>query len=259
MIHVRTAREIQKMKSVCRIAAEAMDATRAMLRPGVTTREVSEAALKFIESRGAKAAFLGYNGFPGAICVSVNDEVVHGIPGERMLRDGDLVKIDLGTYLDGFYGDMARTYAVGEISPEAEALIEATHAAFWRGASLAVPGKRTGDIGWAVQSSLEPQGYGVVRALVGHGIGRRLHEDPQVPNFGKAGTGSLLKSGMVLAIEPMVNLGTWEVEVLEDDWTTVTADGRLSAHYENTCVVSDGFPEILTLMSGEEINTYAQE
>lgn len=254
MIHIRTGKEIEKMRSTCRLAAEAMKATSEVIRPGATTREISETAREFIESRGARAAFLGYNGFPGAICVSVNDEVVHGIPGDRTLREGDLVKIDLGTYAEGFYGDMARTYPVGAVSPEAEALISATRASFWRGAAQAVPGKRTGDIGSAVQRYLEPLGYGVVRALVGHGVGRRLHEDPQVPNFGRPGTGYQLKAGMLLAIEPMVNLGTWEVEVLEDEWTTVTADGRLSAHYENTCLVSDGFPEILTLMSGEETN-----
>lgn len=259
MIHIRTEKEIGKIRAVCRLAAEAMEVTRKEIRPGITTREISEKARVFIESRGAKAAFLGYNGFSGAICVSVNDEVVHGIPGDRVLEDGDLVKIDLGTYLDGYYGDMARTYPVGTVTAEAVDLIAAAGESFWRGAAKAVSGNRTGDLGWAIQHYLESRGYGVVRALVGHGIGRRLHEEPEVPNFGKPGAGYLLKSGMVLAIEPMVNVGTWEVEVLEDEWTTVTADGTLSAHYENTCLVRDGLPEILTLMSGEETSNHAQE
>ncbi len=166
--------------------------------------------------------------------------MVHGIPGDRVLRDGDLVKLDVGTYANGFYGDMARTYSVGEVSEEALRLIKETRESFFVGASAAIPGKRVGDIGWAVQSYLEPKGYGVVRALVGHGIGRRLHEEPQVPNYGNPGTGYLLKPGMVLAIEPMVNMGTWDVETLDDDWTTVTADGKLSPHYEKTGFIRDG-------------------
>jgi methionyl aminopeptidase len=259
MIHIRTGKEVEKLRSACKLAAEAMEMVCEEIRPGAVTRDLSDKVRRFIESRGAKAAFLGYNGFPGAICVSLNDEVVHGIPGERVLREGDLVKIDLGAYWDGFYGDMARTYPVGKVSREAETLMEATRKSFWRGAGHAIPGNRVGDIGWAVQSYLEPRGYGVVRALVGHGVGRRLHEDPQVPNFGRPGSGNMLKAGMALAIEPMVNLGTWEVEVLEDEWTTVTADGRLSAHYENTCLIRNGFPEILTLMSGEEIIHHVEE
>jgi len=259
MIHIRTGKEVEKLRASCRLAAEAMEMVRKEIRPGVVTRDLSEKVRCFIESRGAKAAFLGYNGFPEAICISLNEEVVHGIPCERALREGDLVKIDLGVYMDGFYGDMARTYLVGGVSGKAEVLIEDTRKSFWRGAAQAVPGKRVGDIGWAVQSYLEPLGYGVVRALVGHGVGRRLHEDPQVPNYGRPGAGNMLKAGMALAIEPMVNLGAWEVEVLEDNWTTVTADGSLSAHYENTCLVGDGFPEILTLMSGEEIIYHVEE
>jgi len=219
----------------------------------VNTISIAEKVRKFIESRGARPAFLGYNGYPGAICISLNDEVVHGIPGERVLAEGDLVKVDIGTYLDGFYGDMTRTYPAGEVSPDARTLADDTRSAFFAGAEKAVAGNHVGDIGWAVQSFLEPLGYGVVQALVGHGIGRHLHEEPQVPNFGTPGSGPLLKAGMVLAIEPMVNAGTHEVETLEDDWTTVTADGRLSAHYENTCVIREEFPEILTLMRGEEL------
>lgn len=259
MIHIRTESEINKLRIACRLAAETMEIAREEIRAGVTTLEISEKVRRFIESRGGRAAFLGYNGFPGAICISLNEEVVHGIPSERVLRDGDVVKLDIGTYIEGFYGDMARTYTVGEASEETKALIAETRASFYRGAAKAVKGNRIGDVGWAIQSYLESRGYGVVRALVGHGVGRHLHEEPQVPNFGRPGAGNLLRTGMVLAIEPMVNLGTWEVDTLEDDWTTVTADGKLSAHYENTCVVREGSPEILTLMSGEETIPYAEE
>jgi methionyl aminopeptidase len=253
MIPIRGKAEIEKLREASRLAVKAMDIARSVIKPGVNTLMISERVRKYIESRGARPAFLGYNGYPGAVCISVNDEVVHGIPGERVLCEGDLVKIDIGTYLGGFYGDMTRTYPVGDVSEETVKLIEETRNAFFAAASKAVAGNRVGDIGWAVQSYLEPRGYGVVRALVGHGIGRRLHEEPQVPNYGNPGTGNLLKPGMVLAIEPMVNAGTWEVETLDDGWTTVTADGRLSAHYENTCVIREGFPDILTLMSGEEL------
>jgi methionyl aminopeptidase len=253
MISIRGKAEIERLRAACRLAVEAMGIAHGEIRPGVTTLAIAEKVKVFIESRGARPAFLGYNGFPGAICVSLNDEVVHGIPGERALREGDLVKIDIGTYMGGFYGDMTRTYPVGAVSEEARKLREETRNAFFAAALKAVAGNRVGDIGWAVQNYLEPRGYGVVRALVGHGIGRHLHEEPQVPNFGKPGTGYLLKPGMVLAIEPMVNAGTFEVETLEDGWTTVTADGRLSAHYENTCVIRKGYPDILTLMSGEDL------
>ncbi len=258
MIAIRNETEIEKLRVVCGLAARAMEKARESVRPGVTTREISDRVQRFIESNGARPAFLGYNGFPGAICISVNDEVVHGIPGDRVLREGDLVKLDIGTYANGFYGDMARTYAIGDVPGDVLRLMSETRESFFVGAAMAVPGKRVGDIGWAVQSYLEPKGYGVVRALVGHGIGRRLHEEPQVPNFGNPGTGYLLKPGMVLAIEPMVNMGTWDVETLEDDWTTVTTDGKLSAHYENTCVIREGYPEVLTLMDGEEIPYHAE-
>jgi len=241
------------MRAACRLATEAMEIARGEVRVGVSTLDISERVRAFIESRGARPAFLGYNGYPGAICISLNDEVVHGIPGTRVLNEGDLIKVDIGTYLHGFFGDMTRTYPVGSISSEARTLVEETKNAFFAAAAVAIAGNRVGDIGWAVQSYLEPRGYGVVQKLVGHGIGRRLHEEPQVPNFGAPGSGYLLKSGMVLAIEPMVNAGTFEVETLEDGWTTVTADGRLSAHYENTCVIREDYPDILTLMSGEEL------
>ena len=251
MIAIRTEDDLTVIRSVCRLAAEAMEIGKKEIQPGVTTRHISDKVREFIEGNGARAAFLGYNGYPGAICVSVNEEVVHGIPGDRVLVGGDLVKLDIGTYKDGFYGDMARSYPVGEISPEAEALAKAAQRAFFEGINNALAGNCVGDIGYAIQHYVEKLDYGVVRALVGHGIGRNLHEDPQVPNYGKRGTGPKLRSGMVLAIEPMITMKRWEVNILSDDWTVVTADGELSAHYENTCIIRDETPEILTLMDGE--------
>jgi len=253
MINIRSEAEIEKLRTACLLAAQSMEAVRKIIKAGVSTFEMSGKAKDFIESHGGAAAFLGYHGFPGAICVSVNEEVVHGIPDKnRILEDGDIVKVDIGTYIGGFYGDMARTYPVGKVSGEAARLMKTTEESLYEGIRQAVRGNRTGDIGSAVQRYVEKRGYNVVRALVGHGIGRNLHEDPQIPNFGKSKEGALLKSGMALAIEPMVNAGTWNVKTLSDKWTVVTADGKLSAHYENSCVVRDGFPEILTLMNGEE-------
>ncbi len=252
MINIRSDGEINKIRFTCRIAAEAMEIARDMIEPGITTLEISDRVKSFIESRGAKAAFLGYNGFPGAICTSVNEEVVHGIPSKRVLQEGDIIKIDIGTYIHGFYGDMARTFPVGEISLEALELMKTTEQSLYEGIGQAFFRNRVGDIGHAVQEYVERKGYNVVRVLVGHGIGRNLWEEPQIPNYGKSGTGAILKSGMVLAIEPMINMGTFEVKTLEDKWTVVTADGNLSAHFENTCVVRDSFPEILTLLTGEE-------
>jgi len=252
MINIRSDEELRKIRLVSAIAAEAMEVAHDEVRPGVATIEISDKVRRFIESRGAKAAFRGYGGFPGDICISVNEEIVHGIPKERVLNEGDIVKIDIGTYQDGFYGDVARSFPVGDISENARDLIVSTEHALYLGLAKAVAGNHVGDIGNAVQTYIEQRGYNVVRALVGHGVGRHLHEDPQIPNFGKAGNGPLLKNGMVLAVEPMVNVGTWEIKVLDDYWTAVTADGKLSAHFENTCIVRDGFPEIVTLMRGEE-------
>ncbi len=252
MINVRSSGEIEKIRAACRLAAESMEVARDEVKPNITTLAISEKVGNFIEAHGARAAFLGYNGFPGAICVSINNEIVHGIPKERMLKEGDVVKIDIGTYRDGFYGDVARSFPVGKISQKALKLMITTEEALYKGLAEAVSGNHIGDIGYTVQSYVEQRGFNVVRALVGHGIGRNLHEDPQVPNFGRPGDGATLKNGMVLAVEPMVNAGTWEVETLDDNWTAVTADGKLSAHFENTCVVRDGFPEILTFMNGEE-------
>jgi len=251
MKKIRSENEIGRIRTACRIAADAMAVARDGVKPGITTRAISDRVRIYIEKRGAKAAFLGYNGFPGAICISMNEEVVHGIPGDRIIEEGDLVKIDLGAYHEGFYGDMARTYMVGEVNGDIAALVEATRESFNKGREKAVSGNRVGDIGHAVQTYLEDRGYGVVRALVGHGIGRNLHEDPQVPNFGRPDTGPKLESGMVLAIEPMVNMGDWNVDTLSDEWTVVTRDRKLSAHHENTCVVREGHAEILTVMDGE--------
>jgi len=252
MINIRSEDEIKKLRLAGEITAAAMEIGRDGIKPGTTTQEISEKVRSFIESKGAKAAFLGYNGYPGAICVSVNDEVVHGIPGDRVLEEGDIVKLDIGTYIHGFFSDMARTFPVGEIFEETKALMAVTEESLYLAINAAVAGNHVGDIGNAVQSYVEDKGYSVVRALVGHGIGSNLHEEPQVPNFGQAGGGPKLKSGMVIAIEPMVNAGKYEVRTLEDEWTVVTNDGELSSHFENTCVIRDGFPEILTLMNGEE-------
>ncbi|NLY29920.1 MAG: type I methionyl aminopeptidase, partial [Firmicutes bacterium] len=214
--------------------------------PGITTASLDALAEEFIRDHNAIPAFKGYNGYPASICVSVNEEVVHGIPGARVLKGGDIVSIDIGVVVDGFYGDMARTYPVGEISEEAKRLISVTETALKKGIAAAVVGNRISDIGHAVQSCVEAHGMSVVRDFVGHGIGRNMHEEPQIPNFGRPGYGPRLKPGMVLAIEPMVNVGGWEVVVLSDNWTVVTADRSLSAHFEDTVAVTEGGPLVLT-------------
>jgi len=253
VINIRTEAEIESLRKACSLAAKTMAAARDAIRPGISTLDIADVAQKFIVSNGGIPAFLGYNGYPGALCVSVNDEVVHGIPDKAcILEEGDIVKLDIGTIVEGFYGDMARTYPVGNVSDEAKSLMKATEESLYAGIEQAIDGNRIGDIGTAIQGYVEERGYSVVRALVGHGIGRNLHEEPQVPNFGRANSGARLRNGMVLAIEPMVNAGTWDVRTLSDDWTVVTADSMLSAHYENTCVIRDGYPEILTLMDGEK-------
>ena len=195
---------------------------------------------------GAKPSFKGYLGFPRTICASINEEIVHGIPGDRVIRDGDLVSMDVGAVVEGFHGDSAVTVGVGATTPAVADLIDVTREALERGIAAATNSARVGDISWAVQSFVEEKGYSVVREYVGHGIGRALHEEPQVPNFGPPGSGALLKSGMVIAIEPMVNIGGWQTRVLDDNWTVVTADGSLSAHYENTLLITDGDAEVLT-------------
>ena len=238
------------MRKACRITAAARALAGEMVRPGVSTKEIDKAVFEFIVSQGAKPSFLNYNGFPASTCISVNDTVIHGIPGGYVLRDGDIVSIDVGAYYQGFHGDCAATYPCGEISPQAQLLIDVTKQSFFEGIRFAKKGYRVSDISHAVQSYVESNGFSVVRSFVGHGVGAQLHEEPEVPNFGKPGRGPRLLPGITLAIEPMVNVGTHEVRVLRDKWTVVTADGKLSAHYENTVLITDGEPEILTVAEG---------
>ena len=235
------------MRQACKITAAARALAGEMVRPGVKTKEIDKAVHDFILSQGATPSFLNYGGFPASSCISVNNVVIHGIPDERVLEEGDIVSIDVGAYYQGFHGDCAATFACGEISPEAQRLINVTKQSFFEGLKFARQGKRVSNISHAVQSYVESNGFSVVRDFVGHGVGAKLHEEPNVPNFGAPGRGPRLIRGMTLAIEPMVNAGTYEVEVLRDRWTTVTKDGKLSAHYENTVLITDGEPEILTV------------
>lgn len=219
-----------------------------IIKPGISTLEIDRFVEKTVREHGMTAAEKGYCGYPASVCVSINDEVVHGIPSKkRHLREGDIVSCDLVVKYKGYMADAARTYPVGEVSPEAMHLIETAERAFFNGIAYAKPGYRLQDISHAIQETVEGEGFGVIRDFVGHGIGSEMHEDPQIPNVGKAGKGPRLQPGMTLAIEPMITQGTWEVDVLEDDWTAVTLDGGLAAHYENTVVITDGEPELLTL------------
>ncbi|MEK7847186.1 MAG: type I methionyl aminopeptidase [Nitrospinota bacterium] len=246
MIILKSRQEIEKMKIPNKLVAEVLEEITKKIRAGITTIELDRLAEAIIIKRGGIPAFKGYRGYPNTLCISVNEQVVHGIPSKRRLEEGDIVSIDLGIYYEGYYGDAAVTLGIGEISPEAERLLTATRKALDTGIKKAHIGNYLSDISHAIQSHVEEEGFSVVRAFVGHGIGTSLHEDPQVPNFGEAGTGSLLKSGMVLAIEPMVNAGGSDVEVLEDDWTVVTRDRSLSAHFEHTVAITDNGAEILT-------------
>ena len=248
MITIKSASQIEKMRKSGAITKGALELIEKSIRPGISTKQLDKIAHDYIISKGAKPNFLNYNGFPGSICASVNDEVVHGIPSKhRVLKEGDIISIDMGAVLDGWHSDAARTFGVGKISPEAQQLIDVTKQCFFEGIKYAKHGAKLGDISYAIQQYAESYGYGVVRDLVGHGIGTSLHEDPSVPNFGRKGHGVKLAAGMVLAIEPMINEGTWRVEMLDDDWTVVTQDGKLSAHYENTIAITKGDCEILTL------------
>ncbi len=247
MITIKSSGQIEKMREAGRITKGAIDVVEKLIKPGVSTAVLDAEAKKYILSQGAKPSFLRYNGFPASICASVNDEVVHGIPSKRtILREGDIISIDMGAVKDGYHGDAARTFAVGKISDEAQRLIDVTRQSFFEGVKYIKHGAKLGDVSYAIQSYVEENGYSVVRDLVGHGIGQSLHEDPQVPNFGKAGRGVKLAAGMTLAIEPMVNEGKYDVCVLDDDWTVVTEDGSLSAHYENTILITKDGYEILT-------------
>ena len=254
MISIKSPKDIEKMRTAGRITAQARALAGSMVRPGVTTLEIDKAVQKFIESKGAKPSFLGYGGFPGSACISINEVVIHGIPSKKIvLKEGDIVSVDVGAWLDGFHGDCAATFPCGEISPEAQKLIDVTRQSFFEGIKLAKVGQRVSDIGHGVQQYVESFGFSVVREFVGHGVGRNLHEPPEVPNYGAAGHGARLQPGMVIAVEPMVCAGDWRVKVLEDKWTTVSADGSLTAHYENTILITEAEPEILTVDENGEM------
>lgn len=235
------------MRRAGRITAGARKLAGELVRPGMTTLEIDAAVRKYIESRGARPSFLGYGGFPGSACISVNDVVIHGIPSKKIvLQEGDIVSVDVGAYIDGFHGDCAATFPCGQVSDEARRLMEVTEHSFWEGIRFARAGQRVSDISHAVQQYVEAHGYSVVRDFVGHGVGAKLHEAPEVPNYGPAGHGARLQPGMTIAVEPMVCQGDWRVRILQDKWTTVTQDGSLAAHYENTILITEGEPEILT-------------
>lgn len=246
MIILKSPEEIRLLRRAGRLVAQAHALVAEMIRPGVTTRELDEAVEALIRKAGGIPTFKGYHGYPASICTSVDNEVIHGIPGPRRLEEGQIVSVDIGVTLDGFVGDGAWTYPVGQVTPEVRRLLETTEEALYRGIEAARPGNRISDIGHAVQTFVESRGYSVVRDFVGHGVGRQMHEDPQVPNFGPPGRGPRIKEGMCLAIEPMVNMGRHEVRILDDQWTAVTVDGSLSAHFEHTVVVTRDWPEILT-------------
>lgn len=252
-VSIKSAREIGLMRESCKILSEVHAKLGEAIRPGISTLEIDTLGEKLIRSYGCEPNFLNYNGYPASICVSVNEEVVHGIPvKERILQEGDIVSLDAGLIYKGYHSDAARTYPVGNVSAEAAKLIEVTRQSFFEGIQYAKTGNHLYDISNAIDAYCTSFGYGVVRALVGHGIGTKLHEDPQIPNFRQWKKGIKLKPGMTLAIEPMVNIGSCEVVWLDDDWTVVTEDGSLSAHYENTVLITEGEPEILTLPDGME-------
>ena len=250
MIAIKNGHELESMRQACKITAAARALAGEMVRPGVSTKEIDKAVHDFIVAQGAKPSFLGYNGFPASTCISVNNCVIHGFPSGYVLKDGDIVSIDVGAFYKGFHGDCAATFPCGNISAEAQKLIDVTKQSFFEGLRFATQGHRVSDISHAIQTYVESNGFSVVRSFVGHGVGRKLHEEPEVPNFGKAGHGPRLLRGMTLAIEPMVNAGVYDVRVLKDGWTVLTADGKLSAHYENTVLITDGEPEILTVTEG---------
>ena len=247
MIIIKNSEQLKLMRLAGRITAEALVVAREAIRPGMTTKELDNKIKRYIEKCGATPTFLGYNGFPGSACISINDEVIHGIPSDKIIiKEGDIVKVDVGARFRGYNGDSARTFAVGKVSDEALRLISVTKQSFYEAMKVARPGNRIGDIGHAVESFVISNGFSVVKEFTGHGIGAELHEDPSIPNFGNAGRGARLYPGMTLAIEPMVNAGREEVKVRKDGWTVVTLDGKLSAHYENTLLITDQDPVILT-------------
>lgn len=252
MIVIKTARELNCMREACRISANALKLAGTAVEPGVSTLEIDTLIHKYFEKEGAKASFLGYGGFPKSSCISVNNVVIHGIPSKNcILKEGDIVSIDVGAFVEGYHGDNAYTFPCGQISKEAQALLDATKESLYEGIRAAKAGNRVGDIGHAVQSYVEARSYSVVRDFVGHGVGAKLHEEPSVPNFGTPGRGVRLMPGMTIAIEPMINMGDYRVKVLDDEWTTVTVDGSLSAHFEHTVVVTPDGPKILTIPDDE--------
>ena len=246
-IIVKSPRQFEFMREAGKITAGARSIARQAIAAGITTAEIDKEVYNFITKSGATPSFLNYGGFPGSACISVNEELIHGIPGKRIIRNGDIVSVDVGAKIHGFHGDCAGTYPCGEVSEETKRLIEVTRQSFFEGIKYAKAGNRLGDISAAIQEYVERHGYSIVREYVGHGIGANLHEDPSVPNYGTKGRGPRLVKGMTLAIEPMVNMGAAAIRVLDDDWTVVTKDGSLCAHYENTILITDGEPEILTM------------
>lgn len=246
MIKIKNNQEIALMREAGKITAGALELAATLVKPGVSLVHINSEIHRFITSHGATPSFLHYNGFPASACISVNDEVIHGIPGKRLLTEGDIVKVDVGACYKGYHGDAARTLFCGEVSEDAKRLERITRESFFAGIKYADPSHRLGDISHAIQEHVENAGFSVVKEFVGHGVGAHLHEDPEVPNYGRAGRGTRLYEGMTLAIEPMVNFGTAEVSVLDNDWTVVTDDGMLSAHYENSILITENGPEILT-------------
>ena len=246
MIKIKSAREVSLMRRAGKITAAARALAGEMVTPGVTTREIDKAVHDFILSQGAIPTFLGYGGYPASVCISINEEVIHGIPGSRVIKDGDIVSIDVGATKDGYVGDCAATFIAGDCDEESKKLIEVTRQSFFEGIKFARPGYRISDISHAVQTYAEGNGFSVVREYVGHGVGREMHEEPEVPNYGKPGHGPRLMAGMTLAVEPMINAGSAGVRVLKDGWTVVTTDGKRSAHYENTILITNDDPVILT-------------
>jgi methionyl aminopeptidase len=254
VIELKSAREIALMRTGGHILADVIDRLRQSVKPGMSTLEIDEDVESFIRSRGATPAFKGYRGFPATVCISINEEVVHGIPSaHRLIKEGDIVGLDLGCIVEGYYADCAFTLAVGDVPPKVQQLLDVTRESLDQAIAECRPGRRLSDVSHAVQAHVEQHGFSVVRAFVGHGIGRALHEDPQIPNFGDPGRGPQLRPGMVLAIEPMVTMGSWEVKILDDGWTAVTRDGSLAAHFEHTIAVTEAGPEVLTSHTGQSV------
>ncbi len=246
MIHIRSKREIDLLRASARIVAEALKMIESRVTPGVSTEDLDKEIEDFIRSKNARPAFKGFNGFPASSCISIDDQVVHGIPGKRILKEGEIISIDIGVELNGYYGDAAKTFPVGQIDEEKKRLLKITEESLYIGIEAAIEGNRLSDIGHAIQAHVEKAGYSVVRDLVGHGIGTEMWEEPQIPNYGVPNQGPRLKSGMVFAIEPMVNVGTYDVQTEADNWTIVTQDGKPSAHFEHDIVINDGKAEILS-------------